>query len=419
MSQLAIAIGILITAGILMLLGYNLPRIRMFFMSVGFFTLMSGAFASYSNWLPQVEGQVPDVAPQVEDISKLTVEKLAELGETIIFDKVGGIAERGIGKGQCPLCHTFKAGDIGDRAPNLIGITRRAEERIKEPAYLKPTTVQTESHPGSGRATTAEEYIAESHSCPDCYVVTGFGLPGTNDRKSPMPPIHKPPIGLSIDELVAVDTWMFYREGLAPPSVGEIRKAYEKFIPEPDRIKKEATEATKVANPPVGPLIALASETPEQIIMKMQCFICHQIPTIAVAKFGVIGPLLIEGYNAPRRIASPEYRANIRKGKAQAKTPREYVMESIVKPNAHIVPAFVQKNNPDISPMIQDFAQKFTFGALEKLADFLLTLDCAKARKDGLNGPPQEPISKICGPATKAAEASEPVKTAKRQGIEP
>ena len=132
----------------------------------------------------------------------------------------------------------------------------------------------------------------------------------------------------------------------------------------------------------------------------MTCFVCHQIPTIKLARIGQIGPLLIEGHNAPRRIASAAYKADIKKGIANARTPKEYVMESIMKPNAHVVPQFVNKKNPEISPMIQDFDTKFTFGALEKMAEFLLTLDCDSARKDKLFGPPQEGIDQICPPVS-------------------
>jgi cytochrome c2 len=303
---------------------------------------------------------------------------------------VGGFDERGIGKGQCPLCHTFKAGDIGDRAPNLIGIGNRAAERVKEPAYLKPTTVQTEAFAGSGRATTAAEYIAESHSCPSCYVVAGFGVKGSNDRESPMPQIHKPPIGLSIDELIAVDTWMFFREGLTPPPYDEMRKAYEKFIPEKDRIK-----ATQVAGP--GPAaggldaakIALPDDDPIQIITKMGCAACHRIPTIDFAKTGVIGPLLIEGTNAARRISSPEYKAAKKAGTAHATSPKEYIIESIMNPSAFIVPGFpTQPGGKSLMPA--DFANKFTYAAVSKLADFLLSLDVNVAIKENLDRSPFE-----------------------------
>jgi len=268
-------------------------------------------------------------------------------------------------------------------------------ERIKDPKYLKPDTVQVESFKGSGRATTAEEYIAESHVCPACYVVEGFGIKGTNDKDSPMPPIHKAPIALTIDEQIAVDTWLWYREGETPPSAKEMRAVYEKFIPEADRPKAEPAGATAAAAP-AGPPIALASDKVEQIFAKMGCIACHQIPGIAASKFGMIGPLLLEGHNAPKRIASAEYQAQVKAGKAHAKTPKDYIMESIMNPNAFIVPAFTPKTNPTVSPMIQDFATKFTYGALENVADYLLAQNCDTAKKDGLNGPGQEPFSAVC-----------------------
>ena len=398
MTQGVLSVTILLSSVVLFLIGYFLPRLRGIMMAIGFYMVMTGIFDTYSNWLPQVEGKVPLPPPKMEAgaVDSMPVDKLADMGESIIFGKVGGFAERGIGPGQCPLCHTFKKGDIGDRAPNLIGIAERSAERIKDPKYLKPDTIQTESFKGSGRATTAEEYIAESHVCPSCYVVSGFGTKGTNDRESPMPAIHKPPISLTIDQLIAVDTWLFFREGNTPPSAKEIRAAYEKFIPESERPKAGAPAAAQAAAP-AGPPVALASDTPEQIVTKMGCFACHQIPGIATAKFGVIGPLLIEGHNAARRIASPEYQAQVKAGKAHAKTPKEYIMESIVNPNAFIVPQFVQKATPAVSPMIQDFAQKFTYGALEKMADYLLAQNCDQAKKDGLNGPPQESFATVCG----------------------
>lgn len=396
MTQGVLSVVIMASSILLFLIAYNFPKVRGIMLAVGFYMVMTGTFATYSNWLPQTRGEVPPEAPKLAAgaVDAMTVEKLAEMGETVIFGKVGGFAERGIGKGQCPLCHTFKAGDIGDRAPNLIGLSKRAEERIKEPRYTKATTVQLEAFKGSGRATTAVEYIAESHACPSCYVVEGFGVKGTNDGESPMPAIHKPPIALTMDELIAVDTWLYFREGETPPSSKEIRAAYEKFIPAADRA---APGEPTTASAPAGPPIAMATETPEQIINKMACGACHQIPGIASAKFGVIGPILIEGHNAKRRLASAEYQSMLKTGKAHAKTPKDYVIESIVSPSAYVVHDFMQKSNPEKSPMLADFGTKFTYGALDKLADFLLTLDCKSAKDAGLNGPPQEPVSKVCG----------------------
>jgi cytochrome c2 len=412
-TQNMFAVSITLISFFFLLLGYFVPRARVLMQSIGMYFVMTAFFAGYSNWLPQVRGEVPqETKIDPGDILNMPKDKLIEMGETIIFGGVGGMdARRTDGKGQCPLCHTFKKGDIGDRAPNLLGIGTRAALEIKSEKYLKPNTIQTEAFSGSGRSTTAEEYIAESHACPNCFVVEGFGVKGSNDRESPMPIIHKPPISLSIPELIAVDTFLWAR--LSPeeptPSPAEIKAAYEKFIPAAER-QQGAPAAVTASAPgaaPAGPPIALATDTPEQIITKMGCFACHQIPTIAAAKFGPIGPLLVEKVSAAKRIASPEYQEMLKAGKAHARTPKEYVMESIVTPNAFIVHGFVQKANPGTSDMIQDFSQKFTFGALDKLADYLLSLDCDAAKKDGLKGPPAEPIDQVCGKgAEKSASAA-------------
>ena len=188
MTQGLLAASILFGAIFLLFLGYNFIRVRMILVSAGFFILLTGVFTSYANWLPQTPPDIVDgeeVGPRL-GLEGKTVEEIAEMGKNIIFGKKRGGGERSIGKGQCPLCHTFNAGDIGDRAPNLIGIAKKAKERIKNPRYLKADFVQVESFAGSGRATTAAEYMAESHACPSCFVVEGFGVPGTKDKESPM-----------------------------------------------------------------------------------------------------------------------------------------------------------------------------------------------------------------------------------------
>lgn len=381
LGPLGLAFGLLLSAVFLMWLGYMLPKVRMLLVSVGFFTLMSGAFASYSNWLPQTRGEVPPVEPAgaAKKAEDMTTQELADKGEMIIFGEMGTL--HGQGKGQCPLCHGFKKGDVSERAPNLSGIPSRAAERIKDPRYLKPDSVQTESFPGSGRATTAIEYIAESHACPNCFIVAGYGVKGSNDRESPMPQIHKPPIQLSIDELIAVDTWLFTREGEEAPAVADIRAAYEKFIPAADRPEPAKEAAAPAGGPALN--IATGADKPEDMITKMGCGACHTIPTTP-NKFAAIGPVLIEKTNAPKRIASAEYQARVKAGKAHAKTPKEYIIESIMNPSAYVVPAFKQPSNPDVSMMPADFSKKFTYEAVEKLADFLLSIDESAAAKDGI-----------------------------------
>jgi hypothetical protein len=301
----------------------------------------------------------------------------------------GGNEYRNVGKGQCPLCHTFKKGGLDVRAPNLYGIVKRAGERIKEPRYLHPDTVVQESYPRSGRATTAEEYLAESKVCPSCYVVKGYGVKGSNDRESPDPSFNKPPINLTIDEMVAIDTWLYKQEGEIPPPIGVMRAAYEKFIPEGERSnnKREATEGGVSRPRGLGLLrgdeILSGNENPKNLIMNLGCLACHKIPT-TTARFGTVGPLLVEGSNAIKWINSPEYLSRLKEGKAHATNPKEYIIESIVDPNAFIVPGFSQKDKPGVSIMPKDYANKMSYDAVSKLADFLLSLDETTAQKDGM-----------------------------------
>jgi hypothetical protein len=130
--------------------------------------------------------------------------------------------------------------------------------------------------------------------------------------------------------------------------------------------------------------LALPTDTPEQILLKMGCYVCHRIPRIPQSRQSHFGPLLIPGSTAAQWIGTEEYRERVRSGKAAAKTPREYIVESILQPDAFIVPGFSETNNPERSLMYQSYSQRFTRPALEKLADYLLTLDAHAAIQDGL-----------------------------------
>jgi cytochrome c2 len=329
-------------------------------LKIGGFMFFVAAFLSgYGNWLPQVEGGFPPKEEKL-DFSSMSPQQLADEGEKIIFGGIGQNKVQGaIGKGQCPLCHAFHQGMLGERAPNLIGLPERAgKERIEDPKYSKgkPEAREfsvKESFPGAGTAENGQEYIAESHACPSCYVVAGYGVKGTNDKESPMPAIHKPPISLSLPELAAVDTWLYVREGIEAPSYEDIIKSYEKFIPEADRPKMEEEKA---AGPPSA-LMADGSEPVDQIFAKAQCVACHTIPGIPGAT-GTIGPKLEEGTNAPLRMKDKEY-------KGTAKSTSEYIMESVVDPSAYVVKPFPDNTMPKV------FGQKLSAGALKKIVDYL------------------------------------------------
>ena len=327
---------------------------------------VAAALSGYGNWLPQVEGGFPP--PEVKvDFGGMTAQQLADEGEKIIFGGIGQSKVQGaIGKGQCPLCHGFNEGFLSERAPNLFGIPERAKKQLEDPRYHKGKpgdrdTAQKESFPGAGTAESVQEYIAESHACPSCYIASGFGVKGTNDKESPMPSIHKPPISLSLGELAAVDTWLYVREGKEPPSYEEIVKTYEKFIPEADRPKQ--TEDKPAAGG--GGLLATGEEPVDQIFAKAQCVVCHTIPGIPGAA-GTVGPKLVEKTNAPTRMKDPAY-------KGGAKTVREYITESVISPGTYVVKPF-----PDgVMPKV--FGQKLSAGALNKIVDYLSQLEEGKA----------------------------------------
>ena len=348
---------VLITATCFMM-GIYFPNLAALFKIGGFMFLVAAGLSGYGNWLPQVEGGFPP-KEEKKDFSSMTAQQLADEGEKIIFGGIGKNKEQGaVGKGQCPLCHAFHAGMLGERAPNLLGLPERAEkERLADPKYSKGKAAardyaQKEAFPGAGTAENGQEYIAESHACPSCYVVVGYGVKGTNDKESPMPAIHKPPISLSLPELAAVDTWLYLREGRDAPTFEEIVKSYEKFIPEADRPKQQE-EATGVASA----LMADGTEPVDQIFQKAQCVACHTIPGIPGAK-GTIGPVLEEGTNALLRMKDKDY-------KGSAKTVPDYIMESIVSPSTYVVKPYPDNTMPKI------FGQKLSAGAIKKIVDYL------------------------------------------------
>lgn len=313
-------------------------RLRIIFRTAGIILAVSAATASYANWLPQTKGGYPP--PEVKlDVNSMTSQQLADEGEKIIFGGIGKSKEQGaVGKGQCTLCHTFYPEMSGERAPNLWGITAR--KRLHD---------------------TSIEYIAESHVCPSCYVVGGFGMKGTENRESPMPAIHKPPISLSIDELIAVDTWLFWHEGEIPPLPDEIRTVYEKLIP-PDERPRGPWEEKPTDQPTF--LLADGSEPVDQILAKAQCIACHTISGVPGAR-ETIGPKLTMKTEARDRLKDRNYRG-------KAKTVREYITESILYPSVYVTNGYPDNTMPKI------YGSKLNGLALDKMVDYLAEVEEGK-----------------------------------------
>ena len=129
---------------------------------VGALVLATTAFYGYVGQLvPQKEVQPPQETTLTSD---LTTADMAKIGRQIME-----------GKGFCLTCHTIgKTGAL--RFPDLAGVDVRAKSRVQ--------------------GLNDVEYFAQSMYEPAAYVVAGF--------PPAMPPVNKPPIGLTDQEILCV-----------------------------------------------------------------------------------------------------------------------------------------------------------------------------------------------------------------------
>jgi hypothetical protein len=129
---------------------------------------------------------------------------------------------------------------------------------------------------------------------------------------------------------------------------------YAALKPEPN--PTSALPTVPQLDPAMIPL-ATGEEPIDLVFIKSGCPVCHTIPGIQGAD-GRVGPKLVLGTTGPRRLADPRYRG-------QARTVREYVVESVVSPGVYIASGY-----PD-QVMPRWYGQKLSAGALEKIADYL------------------------------------------------
>lgn len=120
------------------------------------------------------------------------------------------------------------------------------------------------------------------------------------------------------------------------------------------------------ATNPIAPGAALTPEriplvTGEEpiadIFTRAGCVVCHVIPGIPDAR-GQVGPPLFLGTTGEQRLQDPAYQG-------QAKTVREYVVESVLEPRRFVVPGY-----PDLT-MPTWYGSKLSALALEKIAAYL------------------------------------------------
>ena len=185
--------------------------------------------------------------------------------------------------------------------------------------------------------------------CPSCYVVKGFGKAG--DKVSPMPVIVKPPISLSPVEVNAVISYL--QSYTTPGDYSNVT------VPLPS----EAGPAEETASDEEAPIFVTGTESIDQMINTLGCPLCHTIPGIEGAE-GLLGPKLHEKINAPKRIKDNRY-------KGRATNTKEYVRESILNPSAYVVMNEAENELFPDGLMPQDFKNKLSVDAIDKLVDFI------------------------------------------------
>ena len=87
---------------------------------------------------------------------------------------------------------------------------------------------------------------------------------------------------------------------------------------------------------------------------------CHRIPGIEGAE-GRVGSKLVLRTSGPKRLADPRYRG-------QAKTVREYVIESLLNSGIYVVPGDQDKVMP------RWYGKKLSAAALEQIVAYLESL---------------------------------------------
>ena len=334
-----------------------------------FWITVSISLAGYTNWLPQQRSDPPPKGGAMIS-GEITMEEYTEMGRVIVFGAKQVAGQKSIGKGQCPLCHTFDPGDNIGRCPNLFGVEDRSHKRIEEDRYKTSPVAIGEAEPASGvikgkpmeieaayrrqggEDLIGEDYIRESMMCPTCYVVQKYGKDG--DTKSPMPVITKPPISLSPVEVNAVIAWLQSKD-----TPGDFSKV---TVPLPSG-EDQAAADEPAAEEEDRPVFVTGTEPIDQMINTLGCPLCHTIPGIEGA-VGELGPKLHEKVNGPKRLKDPNY-------KGKAKTGREYTRESILNPSAYVV--FNEEAGepyPD-GLMPQNFKNMLSVEALDRLVDFI------------------------------------------------
>jgi cytochrome c2 len=284
--------------------------VRRIWLNVALFSLEATiAYSLVGNMVPQIESR-PQAQLQLS--ADATPEQLVKAGEQIFY-----------GKGTCALCHSVEPSEAA-RCPILgagsLGpaIGARADERLKETSY-------------TGKAKDGTEYLIESLTHPQDYLVQGF--------PPIMPVINKPPIGLNNDEIAAVVAFLQSIQG------GKVTVA-SKLVAAFTGTEGPSQPGSEAAQPVVA---TATNRPPEQLIAELACIACH--------KFDEPGPL----------VGPSLWDIGSRKDEG-------YIRQSILDPNAVTAEGF--------PPMLMppDLGQKMTGLEFEHLVQWLSEHKGAKSQ---------------------------------------
>jgi mono/diheme cytochrome c family protein len=127
----------------------------------------------------------------------------------------------------------------------------------------------------------------------------------------------------------------------------------------PSTLPWAPADAAPQLSPAMVPLVT-GEEPIAQLFTRAGCVVCHMIPGIPAAE-GRVGPKLVLGINGSKRLADPNYHG-------EAKTPRDYIYESILAPGAYVVPGYADHVMP------RWYGQKLSAAAMDKIAAYLESL---------------------------------------------
>lgn len=199
------------------------------------------------------------------------------------------------GKGKCSTCHSIGTEGSAIRCPNL-GV---AGEKFPLPIGRRAAERAAERSKQVGKAMSATDYLVESITRPDAFVVPGY--------KNEMPIIWRPPIALNPDELRSV---LLYLQSLG----GDEDLAAITLPAQVVQAAEAAQGAPQVAG--ITPYLEGDAELGEELFSDVEygpgCIRCHTVRDTG----GKIGPDL---------------------STIGGTRPLAYIVESILHPSAVIV----------------------------------------------------------------------------------